>query len=343
MLIKNKYPRGTLKFLEGEWREVMLLFQQLCTGEHRMTDDGVMVERVTVKQFPPETFINCVYTIIEQINDAYGAMAVDDVYRQLDFATPHKNVPPASGAKEYNYCCDRFYERSIIFGGVYYVLAIQNPELTDVLEKVYTTANYPDAIPYLNHFINALKHRSENNEEMEDFIDPCHIPDIQALDQSYRYLSPKKRKLRYQQILLSIESLAPEERTSQINMLYITVSYALRILIRTYGLYEEREYIPESEKLTMTEIIRVYKARFADQKDVIVPFIKSLLEIKIPSAQDSSYEELLNDNNISETQECSDIIEKIIKSGQSGTTILNFNAPVGNVNANVEQLNVKKE
>lgn len=343
MLIKNKYTRGTLRSLEGEWKEVMLLFKQLCLGEHRRITDGVMMERVKVKQFPPETFINCIYTIVEQINDVYGAMLVDDVYRQLDYANPHQNIPPALGAKEYDYCCDRFYERSIIFGGVYYVLAIQNPELTDVLEKVYTTANYPDAVPYLNHFINALKHRSEDNEVTEDVIDPCHIPDIQALDQSYRNLSPKKRKLRYQQILLSIESLAPEERTSQINMLYITVSYALRILIRTYGLYEEREYIPESEKLTMTEIIRVYKARYADQKDVIVPFIKSLLEIKIPSALDSSYMELLKEDSISEAQECSDIIEQIVNNRRSGTTVLNFNAPVGNVNANVEQLNVTKE
>jgi len=300
MTIKNKYTRQSFGSLESEWAEVLMLFQQLCMGDHRLVIGGKVVERVKTNSLPPATFLNCVYTIVHQINNFFGGFEVEAIYKSLDKANPHTNPLPVAGAEEYDYCCNTFYERTIIFGAVYYILSVENAELTNVLEAVYRTACYSDAAPYFNHFVYAYRHRKEKGAipgGEETTIPPQILPDVINANEAYRHLPPRQRKRRFQLILAAIEDMSPEERTSQYTMLYVTFSYALNILVRTYGLYDERENIPETEKLTMAEILRAYMEESPDQKEAILPFIERLLNMKEPSANDPYYRKQLDDDN----------------------------------------------
>ena len=338
MRIKNIYTRQSLRSLEGEWKEIALVFQQFCTSDRRIMQDGTIMERVKIDSLSPETFLNCVATIVEQINNEFGAIEVKDIYNKLDKDLSHRNETPTTGTSEYEYCCNTFYERTIIFAGVYYIIAVQNPELTDVLSAVYANIYYKDASPYINQFIHKLRHRNGENEleknDLDEMIPPHIIPDIQALNDGYRHLSPRRRLYQFLRILNSIDAMKPEEITPRISALRIVVEYALLSLRRAYGLWEDKEYIPEAEKITMGDMIKAYQNHFADKKETVLPFIQHLLSEKQPSAQDNMYQQMLKEIDQSDERAPANINITIENK-------MEFNAPVANVIGNVEQLNTE--
>lgn len=292
MLIRNKYTTKQ-EILSGgaEWRKLAVLFQELCTQERHQMPDGTMMEKVKVDSLPMLTFMNCVWTIVELINNPFGAEEVDGLHRQLDNAIPHMNKWPGVGETEYEYCCNRLYERTVIFAGVYYIIAKENPSLTEVLTAVYSRISYKEARPYARHFISAL--RAGANVKDDEIIPPHIIPDIQALENGYRQLSPRKRLRQYECILAAIDAMSPAEKTPRVCWLGIVVSYATRILVRTYGLEENRELIPEAEKLTMDEIIHAYDHQPKEQQKAILPFLEYLLNNKEETDKDSYYRDML--------------------------------------------------
>lgn len=338
MRIKNIYTRQSLRSLEGEWKEITLVFQQFCTSDRRIMPDGTIMERVKTDSLSPETFLNCVATIVEQINNEFGAIEVKDLYNGLDKNISHKNEKPALDATEYDYCCNTFYERTIIFSGVYYIIAVQNPELTDVLSAVYAQIYYKDASPYINQFIYKFRYRHGGNESEQDDLDeiiPPHIiPDIQALKDGYRYMSPRRQLYQFKRILESIDAIDPNELSPRLYTLRLTIDYTLTCLRRTYNLWEDQEYIPETEKVTMAEMIKALRTHFIDNKEAIVPFIQFLLNEKQPSAQDNMYQQMLmevDQANASTPANINITIENKME----------FNGPVANAIGKVEQLNTE--
>lgn len=338
MKIRNTYTRQSLRSLEGGWREILSVFQMFCTSDRRIMPDDTIMERVKIDSLSPETFLNCVSTIVEQINNEFGALEVKDLYNGLDKDIPHKNEKPASDATEYEYCCNTFYERTIIFAGVYYIIAVQNPELTDVLSAVYAKIYYKDASPYINQFIHKLRHRNGGNEseqnDLDEIIPPHIIPDIQALKDGYRYMSPRRQLYQFKRILASIDAIDPNELSPHLYTLRLTIDYTLTCLRRTYNLWEDQEYIPETEKVTMAEMIKALQTHFIDNKEAIVPFIQFLLNEKQPSAQDNMYQQMLmevDQPNASTPANINITIENKLE----------FNGPVANAIAKVEHLNTE--
>lgn len=337
MKIRNTYTRQSLRSLEEEWREILSVFQMFCTSDRRIMPDGTAMERVKIDSLSPESFLNCVSTIVERINNEFGAFEVKDLYDSLDKDIPHKNEKPQADAEEYDFCCNTFYERTIIFSGVYYIIAVQNPELTEVLSAIYAKMYYKDAHPYIDQFVHKLRHRNGSEDgvpdDIDEFIPPHIIPDIQALKDGYRHLSPRRQLYQFKRILASIDAIDPNELSPRIFTLRMVVDYTLTCLRRNYGLWEDQEYIPETEKVTIEELIKTLQKQFRDKKEAIVPFIQHLLNEKKPSAQDGMYLQMLLDSN--ETNSGNPTINISIEN--------NFHKPVGTVIGKVEELHNHKE
>jgi len=292
MTIKNTYKtKQEILSAGAKWRKLAALFQELCTRERRQMPDGTIMEQVKAASLPLLTFMNCVWTIVEAVNNEFGAEEVDGLFRQLDSVIPHKNMWPEAGATEYEYICNRLYERTIIFAGVYYILAVESPQYKDVLTAVYSRINYKEARPYARHFVSAL--REEAQVDDDEIIPPHIIPDIQALENGYKQLPPRRRLRQYECILAAIDAMSPAECTQKICLLGITVRYAIRILVRTYGLEENREFVPEAEKLTMGEIIHAYQQQPKERQKAIIPFLEYLLNNKEETDKDPYYRDLL--------------------------------------------------
>jgi len=291
--IKKKYTRQSIRELEGEWREIAIIFQRLCTAERRRLADGTILEQIKVDSLPIETFMNCVSHIVGIINNDFGAMEVRELYDSLDSTIPHINRPPQASDEEYEYCCNRLYERSVIFGAVYYIISVQNPELQDVLSAIYRTAYYPDARPYLEQFLYLLRVKANGSGEgivLEDEIIPPHIiPDVQALENGYRHLKPYDRLRKFRQILFSIDTLPPEGRSTRTDTLRLVVEFTIRSLQRIYNLWED-SYVPDNEKVSIAALLEEYNAVSSeDNNGSVAAFLRRVISVKNPSAQDSMY------------------------------------------------------
>ncbi len=299
MLIKNKYTPQSLKDLQGEWKEIAILFQALCTDDRRLFPDGTIRERVKPNSLPITTFLNTVYTIVEQINNEFGAMYVSDLYAQLDKEQPHTNTPPKDTDTEYDYCCNRMYERTIIFAAVYYIVAVQNPNLTDVLTTIYKQTDYLDARPYLNHFTQAFRRRgeksnSEHNDSFLEIVPPHIIPDIQALNNGYRHLPPRKRLAKFRQILVAINAMNPIDVSPELESLRMVVDYSITNLQRIYNIWDEDEYIPENEKISITDLIKECKSASTQQQETLIPFVEQVISAKQPKSDNNLFHQMLH-------------------------------------------------
>lgn len=294
MLIQKTYIPSSLHQLQNEWKEIATLFQELCITERRKMPNGVTMEQIKPKSLPICTFLDCVAHIVNVVNNEFGAMAVRDLYDALDKDLPHSNQPPQPDAMEYEYCCNTFYERTVIFAAAYYVIARQNPNLTDVLTAIYKIADYEEARPYLNHFTFQLREKNKNSnmseEENSRLIPPHIIPDVQALNNGYRHLPPYERLRKFRQIIFAIDALDPADYTPEIYVLRLTVEYAIATLKKTYNL-KENDFVPENEKVAIKDLISEC-ANHAD-RDKIIQFIESILNAKPPSEQDPLYRDML--------------------------------------------------
>lgn len=256
--------------------------------------NGITMEQIKTRSLPICTFLDCVDHIVNIVNNEFGAMAVRDLYDALDKEIPHANQQPQPDATEYEYCCNTFYERTVIFAAVYYVIARQNPDLTEVLTALYTNADYKDARPYFNHFLFPLREKSQSDdtqdEQKRNLIPPHIIPDVQALNNGYRHLPPYERLRKFRQIQFAIDALDPADYTPEIYVLRLTVEYAIATLKKTYNL-KENDFVPENEKVAIKDLISEC-ANHTD-RDKIIQFIESILNAKPPSEQDSLYREML--------------------------------------------------
>lgn len=296
MLLHKKYNNASLYQLQGEWKEIASLFQNLCVTERRKMTNGITMEQIKPKSLPICTFLDCVDHIVNCVNNEFGAMAVRDLYEALDKDIPHSNQLPQSNATEYEYCCNTFYERTVIFSAVYYVIARQNPNLTDVLTTLYRKVDYEEARPYINHFTFPLREKLQNNdtstEEEQSRLIPAHIiPDVQALNNGYRHLPPYERLRKFRQILFSIDALDPADITPEIYVLRLTVDYAIVTLKKTYQLKED-DFVPENEKVAIKDLISEC-ANHIVGRDNIIQFIENILNSKPPSNQDATYRDML--------------------------------------------------
>ena len=294
MILKNTFANQPLKDLKGPWKDIAKIFQRLCTNDGRKLDDGTNLERIKIESLPIATFLNCVSHIVNAINNEFGAMDVRGLYDALHPAIPHKNTPPSSSIQEYEYCCNRFYERTVIFAAVYYVISVENPELQDVLTAIYKQAYYHDGAPYLNQFTFELRNKINGSSTLhEEFIPPHIIPDVTALMDGYREFKPYIRLKKFRLITAAIESLPQDTRSAQTDTLYLVITYAIRCLKRTFNLSEDA-YIPDNEKVTISTLLEEYKKCVQnDENGSIAAFLERVIKSKEPSAQDPMYLDLL--------------------------------------------------
>lgn len=299
MLIKNTFR--SYSDVKGVWKELALVVQPLYTTEHRKLDNGIMVEQIKTDSLPILTFLNCVAHIVNIINNDFGSFEVRALYDALDKANHHKNILPRQSDHEYEYCCERFYERTVIFGGVYYIISIENPKLGGVLSAVYNQANYHEGRPYLDHFIIELRKKTNGYKDGtpidENLIPPHIIPDVQLLLKGYREFKPLTRLREFRKIKLAIEELPHEQRTIQIEQLNITIEFAIRILRRTYDLQED-PFIPDNEKVSLSKLLEEYRSvGTKDENGDIAAFLERVINSKAPSPNDEMYLELLKNTH----------------------------------------------
>ena len=147
-------------------------------------------------------------------------------------------------------------------------------------------------------------------------------------------MSPRRQLYQFKRILASIDAINQNELSPRLFSLRLTIDYTLTCLRRTYNLWEDQEYIPETEKVTMADMIKALQTHFIDNKEAIVPFIQFLLNKKQPSAQDNMYQQMLKE------------VDQPNSSAQANINItienkLEFNGPVANAIAKVEHLNTE--
>lgn len=297
MIINNTFTNQSLKNLKGPWMDIAKIFQCMCITSRRQLDDGTVMEQIKVSSLPLTTFLNCVSHIVNNINSDFGAMEVRSLYDGLDPTNPHVNISPSSSVLTYDYCCDKLYERTVIFAAVYYIISIENPELQDVLTSVYSQAYYKDAHPYFDHFVFELRKKMttgvDDTTVEDDFIPPHIIPDVSALMNGYRELKPYARLRKFRQIKMAIELLPLDCRSIKTDTLYLVITCAIKCLKRTFNLSEDT-YIPDNEKVTISTLLEEYKnTAKADENGCVAAFLERIIRSKEPSPQDTMYLELL--------------------------------------------------
>ena len=125
-------------------------------------------ERIKESSLPLTTLLNCMETILETLYDQdYPELSVNEIWDSLK---QPRGKPLSrqiwSGAidLEYDYHVNRWYEATVIFGAVFFVMSLERPEMKDCLSAIRTRASCcSETIPYFIVF-------EEEYEECRDKV-----------------------------------------------------------------------------------------------------------------------------------------------------------------------------
>ena len=106
------------------------------------------MERVKEDSLPILTFLNTVQTCVEQLEkDPFPSQIVNNIWDDLK---------PLNGKEcKGDFRVSRWYEATIVFGGLYFIFARRESPDKDLLIQLEITASYnKDVMPYFNYFKN---------------------------------------------------------------------------------------------------------------------------------------------------------------------------------------------
>ena len=141
---KSKSDFGELKGARQFLIPILSKFYQYDTED---------TERLKENSLPLTTLMNCLETILDTLyNQDYPELSVNEIWDSLK----HVSGKPDSESPQirffdltYEYHVNRWYEATIIFGAVYFVMALERPEMKDCLNAIKNRASCcADSIPY---------------------------------------------------------------------------------------------------------------------------------------------------------------------------------------------------
>ena len=156
---KTKADLGQVKGVRQFLIPIVSRFYQYETEE---------TERIKESSLPLTTLLNCVETILDNLYELdYPELSVNEIWDSLKQAKGKSNPAqsrPGSLEIEYDYRVNRWYEATIIFGAVYFVMALERPDMKDCLSAIKNRSSCcSDTIPYFIVF-------EEEYEEYKDKV-----------------------------------------------------------------------------------------------------------------------------------------------------------------------------
>jgi hypothetical protein len=174
MRIRNFYrSRPDLDKMQGVRQFLVPIVTKFYNGEV----EGA--QRLKDTSLPTPTLFNCMETILARLNEKeYPELLVGEIWDDLRLksqkpSTEHRLVH-FFDFNYYEYRVNRWFEATVIFGAVYFVMAFENPDLRCCLSAIKNKAVYsPEAIPYFNVFEKELARRDKQPvQEGPDDYDP---------------------------------------------------------------------------------------------------------------------------------------------------------------------------
>ena len=173
MRIRNFYKsRSDLDKMQGVRKFLVPIVTRFYDGEV----EGA--QKIKETSLPILTLFNCMETVLAGLNEKeYPELLVGEMWDSLRL----KNQKPAAENRfikffdfnYYEYRVNRWYEATVIFGAVYYVMAFEHPDLRCCLSAIKNKAVYnPEAIPYFNIFEKELARRDKAVQDDPDDYDP---------------------------------------------------------------------------------------------------------------------------------------------------------------------------
>ena len=110
-------------------------------------------ERIKEESLPMATLFNCVDTILDSLyGQDYPELSINEIWDSLKVirGKPESvQIRPSPIEQDYYYHVHRWYEATVIFGAVYFVMALEHPEMKDCLSAIKNRASCcSDTIPY---------------------------------------------------------------------------------------------------------------------------------------------------------------------------------------------------
>jgi hypothetical protein len=173
MRIRNFYKsRADLEKMQGVRKFLVPIVTKFYNGEV----EGA--QRLKDTSLPTPTLFNCMETILARLNEKeYPELLVGEIWDELRLksqkpSTEHRLIH-FFDFNYYDYRVNRWYEATVIFGAVYFVMAFENPDLRCCLGAIKNKAVYsPDAIPYFNVFEKELARRDKAVTDDPEDYDP---------------------------------------------------------------------------------------------------------------------------------------------------------------------------
>ena len=150
MRIRNFYKsRSDLDKMQGVRKFLVPIVTKFYNGEV----EGA--QRLKDTSLPMPTLFNCMETIQARLNEKeYPELLVGEIWDDLRMKNPKTSTEHRLihffDFNYYEFRVNRWYEATVIFGAVYFVLAFEHPDLRCCLGAIKNKAVYsPEAIPYL--------------------------------------------------------------------------------------------------------------------------------------------------------------------------------------------------
>ena len=166
MRIRNFYKsRSDLDKMQGVRKFLVPIVTKFYNGEV----EGA--QRLKDTSLPIPTLFNCMETIQARLNEKeYPELLVGEIWDDLRMKSPKTSTEHRLihffDFNYYEFRVNRWYEATVIFGAVYFVLAFEHPDLRCCLGAIKNKAVYsPEAIPYFNIFEKELARRDKAVQE----------------------------------------------------------------------------------------------------------------------------------------------------------------------------------
>ena len=164
---KSKSDFGELKGARQFLIPILSKFYQYDTED---------TERLKENSLPLTTLMNCVETILDTLyNQDYPELSVNEIWDSLK----HVCGKPDSESPQirffdltYEYHVNRWYEATVIFGAVYFVMALERSDMRDCLNAIKNRASCcADSIPYFIVFEEEYESIHQHMKEHPEIYD----------------------------------------------------------------------------------------------------------------------------------------------------------------------------
>lgn len=86
----------------------------------------------------------------------------------------------------------------------------------------------------------------------------------------------------------------PIDVSPELESLRMVVDYSITNLQRIYNIWDKDEYIPENEKISITDLIKECKSASTQQQETLIPFVEQVISAKQPKSDNNPFHQMLH-------------------------------------------------